>query len=146
MTNIKFTEDVKKWNQKKQGLQPAALGSVYYKNSDEKGGFNATYDSTTTITKSVTKTITQSDTHTVGYSLTVKVGGKVGVPLLAESTVEVTNELSYSYEHMKSTTNTDTDTWAFTWRMGGTTQGIPPQMAAHCKSQATNSISFKVIH
>ncbi|KAF1959687.1 hypothetical protein CC80DRAFT_533061 [Byssothecium circinans] len=137
MTSITFKEDMKRWNDKKQGLIPAALGSVYYTNSDEIGGYNATYDTTTVITKAVSKTLTESQTHTAGYTLSVKVSGKVGVPLLAESSMEVTNELSYSYSNMKSTSKTDTDTWSFQWKMGGTGAGIPPQTAAHCTASAT---------
>ncbi|KAF2644922.1 hypothetical protein P280DRAFT_546334 [Massarina eburnea CBS 473.64] len=137
MTSMTFKEDMSKWNEKKQGMQPAVLGSVYYTNSDEVGGYNATYGTTTVITKSISKTITESQTHTAGYSLSVKVSSKLEVPLLAEGGIEVTNELSYSYSNMKSSAKTDTDTWSFQWTMGGQSTGIPPQTAAHCTATAT---------
>lgn len=138
MTDMKFKEDFKKWNDKKQGLQPAALGSVYFKNSSPKGGENATYDSTVAIEETVSKDITTSNTHTAGFKIGVTVSGKVGVPLLAESELSVNTEASYSYTHMESKSFSESEKWGFTWRMGGTaSQGIAPQRAAHCTATAT---------
>ncbi|PVI06100.1 hypothetical protein DM02DRAFT_610062 [Periconia macrospinosa] len=137
MTDIKFKEDVKVWNEKSKGQQPAVLGSVYFKNTSPLGSANATYDNTLQISETNSKEMTTTQTHTAGYELSIKVGGGVKIPMLADFGTEVTNSFSYSYSNMKSQGFTETSTWGFNWRMGSNVAGLPPQKGAHCTATAT---------
>lgn len=133
MTDMKFKEDMKQWNDKQKGMIPAVLGGVYFLNKNPVGGDHVTYDNTVQINKETSKTITTQQTHTVGYEISLKVDGTVGLPFLFMANFEVTQKLSYSYANMKSDALTDTDKWGFSWRMASNYSGIAPQEAAYCK-------------
>lgn len=116
----------------KSGIKNVILSEVYIKNSNTNGA-NKTYTFKNSELKAISKTITHSTDHVFGFKIGLTVGGKVGVPFVAEGSVEVSTETSYQMSKMSSSATAWTDTHGVEWWESG---NLTPGRAVHCKSTA----------
>ncbi|PVH95634.1 hypothetical protein DM02DRAFT_659969 [Periconia macrospinosa] len=130
MTDIKFKEDVSKWNKEKKGIESEAVRvAAWFKNSDKKGTSSKTYSQTAGSTRTNTKTITTENSHTFGFKVGVSIESTIKVPLLTEIKATVATEASYTDTTMKSEANTDSNAFPISFNIGGQ---IAPQEAVRC--------------
>ncbi|KAG9235422.1 hypothetical protein BJ875DRAFT_495019 [Amylocarpus encephaloides] len=131
--DVKFDENMDQWNAEGRGIRSQDFGNSYFVNQDPPGSPNATFKFSNSKIVTSSKTLTQSSTHVVGAEVSVKVGGKVGVPFVAEGSIEVTATAKYSFERMNSEATTNTETRTIRWDWDGS---IAPGKATHCKATA----------